>query len=100
MWDGEAGDLVATYPVSESNHQEWAHVAGVFTGKAWNLYIDGKLVDSTSDNADQMTCSDAYWAIGKSGNHEERYFHGYLDEVQFYLGALSDREVKALYLDR
>ncbi len=100
LWDGNSQDQLATYPVPDSNSEEWGHLVGVFTGAAWNLYFNGKLVDSTTDNADAMTCNSATWAIGRSGNFEKRYYHGYMDEVKFFSGAMSDRQVQQLYETR
>ena len=79
---------------------EWFHIAGVYTGTRWQVYVDGELgADEPAAQADigdfAFTIGDRYKGFA-TNNH---FFHGSLDDVRIYNRALSGSEISALSLE-
>jgi hypothetical protein len=80
---------------------ELTHVAGVYDGTNLNLYVNGRLVDTTASaqldyTAPQKLNIGSYWnnGIGGGGN----FFGGWIDDVRIYARALTALEIRQLYL--
>lgn len=93
---GPGGDHLAAAPIPADDLGKWVHLAGVYDGKAWRLYLQGKLAATRDDPLGSMPVADD-WAIGACGNGRERFFRGQLREVRIYDRALSADEVAELY---
>ncbi len=76
---------------------QWHHVAGVFTGAQFEIYLDGALGGSQSFTGLPVGNNRAV-VIGRSwgGGTPTRHFHGLIDEVEFFDRALSGTEVQAI----
>lgn len=75
----------------------WHHIAGVFTGTALQIYMDGVLHDSFASSAPVMNNTRAV-NIGATwgGGNFHRFFRGLIDEVGFFNRALSAQEIQDL----
>ena len=74
----------------------WIHLAATFDGATIRLYRNGVLTASTP-YAYTLPSSTNPFVIGSNVNtNSEQPFVGYLDDVMFYDGALSDTAVAAL----
>ena len=77
---------------------KWYHVAFVFDGKDFSLYLDGKLSMSVPQTlvpaANMMPLQMGAWASNPSGGY---YFDGLLDDVRIHSKALSAAEVESFY---
>jgi hypothetical protein len=74
----------------------WRHLAAVKEGDRLKLYVDGKLVATSSafDPADYDLSTDQPLKIGL-GAHD--HFNGRLSDLRLYSRALTEAEVSALY---
>lgn len=75
---------------------QWVHVAVTLQGDTGKLYVDGKLVASSSEitfNPKQLRVTEAY--LGKSRYQADPYLKGSLDQVKVYNSALTEKEIKA-----
>lgn len=73
----------------------WYHGVGTFDGTNLRIYLNGSLVQSsTQTNLDDTT---GLLRIGSQKNGFGRYFNGTIDEVRVYNRALNLSEVQALY---
>ncbi|MCD6528776.1 LamG domain-containing protein [Candidatus Bathyarchaeota archaeon] len=80
------------YPFSAG---EWIHVAGTREGNTLRLYINGELVKTTvNDGIADITGS----AVVRVSKGVWRAWFGIIDEVHVYNRALSEDEVRQLYL--
>lgn len=88
-WAGTMGQ-------TDVNDGVWHHVAGVYDGNEFRLYVDGKLDKSKSawGNGDKNN-SPVY--IGENSEVLGREWNGLIDDVRIYSYALSDAEIKDLY---
>lgn len=73
----------------------WTHIAGVYDGKSWNLFRNGKNIASNAFATPPTRVEDD-WAIGSAGNGSDRFFAGDIDEVRFYKRALGANELQQL----
>jgi WD40 repeat protein/tetratricopeptide (TPR) repeat protein len=91
-WAGVTGQ-------TDVNDGVWHHVAGVYDGNEFRLYVDGKLDISKSawGNGDKNN-SPVY--IGENSEVLGREWNGLIDDVRIYSYALSAEEIKGLYEDR
>lgn len=76
----------------------WHHVAGVFTGTQLEMYLDGGL-DNVTVFGGAPVGNDRDLAIGRSwgGGSPTRFFHGLIDEVEYFERALSEADVQAIF---
>ncbi|MBI2917817.1 MAG: protein kinase [Chloroflexi bacterium] len=77
-------------------YDQWRHVAVTFDGFAFRLYVDGTLVGGPNFGAFSSPQNAAPLLLGDSGSCGS--FIGLMDEVRFYNRALSEAEVKALFV--
>ena len=75
----------------------WHHIAGVFTGTAIQIYMDGVLHDSFASTAPVMGNTRAvniggWWG----GGGFQRFFRGLIDEAGFFNRALSAQEIQGI----
>lgn len=76
---------------------EWHHYAGVVSQDSVYLFLDGVMVDATSNNqtgnfstsVDQVEIGRHYHSIG----YDAGYFNGYIDDLRIWGGALSAQEI-------
>ena len=89
----EAGKCVS---YDEDLGAEWRHIAAVREKDQLKLYIDGRLVStSTSLDAERFDLSnDRPLLIGFG---QENYFNGSIRDVRLYKDALDIAQVKAIY---
>jgi len=78
----------------------WGHAAFTYDGSNMRLYFNGDLVKTQAQTVDPGSQSSFPTYIGSMGNGSGSVytFNGKLDEVRLYSRALSDSEVKQLYL--
>lgn len=75
----------------------WHHLAGVFTGGQWRIYVDGVLENSSLKAASSITpdlTTTATLSIGYYGNQLSQYFNGQIDEVRVWKTARSTAQVQ------
>ncbi|MBN1516745.1 LamG domain-containing protein, partial [Candidatus Sumerlaeota bacterium] len=75
---------------------KWTHVGAVWTGTAWQLYINGVLVKETSHaghhpvwGGSRMGIGTMNWSYG---------FHGKIDEVQFFGSLMTPEQMACIYV--
>ena len=75
----------------------WYNLVLVRTGNTLKLFINGQLKAETLIN-NSFDVNDAFTSsIGGGVYNSERFFHGKIDDVQIYKGALTAGQVQALY---
>jgi hypothetical protein len=77
---------------------QWHHLAGVFTGSAVELYLDGVLQGSLPESS-LPAGNTRPVEIGQAwgGGFPRRFFHGLIDEVSYYNRGLTAAEVESIY---
>lgn len=76
-------------------NNEWHHVAGTYDGVQLKVYVDGAVVGSNLHTG--VIASAAYDVnIGRDAQNTTRLYHGLIDEVRIYRGALSKSEIAKL----
>jgi len=78
----------------------WYHVALVRTTSIMSLYLNGKLIGSTTTNVEKtLGDPNEFLLVGKAYDQSTEYLNGFIDELRIYKNrALSEEEVKAHYL--
>ncbi len=84
------------------NDGQWHHVAGMYDGTKYTLYVDGTL-DASMDATGKINTGGSY--IGCIGAHYKknderdprRFFDGLIDDVRIYNKALSAGEVQQIF---
>ncbi len=74
------------------NDGEWHHIAGVYDGSKYYLYVDGDL-DASKDTSGTMSISSYPVFIGANAQQSGREFDGLIDDVRIYKRALMDTEI-------
>ena len=81
----------------------WYHIAITYQSGEQVIYVNG-VERGSSAFSDQLTLNNEPLNIGQDQNQEHgeesRYFHGFIDEVKIYKGALSSTEVNEVYNER
>ena len=72
---------------------EWYHLAGVFTGTHYQIYINGALDNSVADST-KLASGTGKLSIGRKGETAANYFNGLIDEVGIYPRAKTADEIK------
>lgn len=90
-----------TWPSAESKTAvktgAWTHIAGTYDSKAIKVYINGKLDGETANTEGLFTSDIPVWIGGYGPDAEfgdNRHFPGVIDEVRFWSGALSEKEIQ------
>jgi len=95
--------LIASSGVLEIG--EWQHAAATWDGTTMRLYLNGDEVGSTAKGGDAVaTDASVNASIGSQPSeaydtdisHISKYFHGFLDDVRLYDGALTQDEIQIL----
>ena len=73
----------------------WTHVAGVWTGSEWKVYLNGALNARRAHPGKEPEWTGMEMSIGAMGFGSCPFF-GSIDEVRLYGRALSDRDIRAL----
>jgi hypothetical protein len=82
--------------VSSVNDGQWHHIAGVYTGSALQIYIDGALDNSVATSGTISTNNYAM-EIGRNAEATGREFHGSIYGAMLYNGALDGASIQAIY---
>jgi len=93
--DGSSGRIGCSW-----SEGEWSMFTGVFNGTHMILYRNGVECSSyfTGTNTITLNPSDV-WNIGRNNyGGGQNYFNGSIDDVRIYNRALSEEEIRALYL--
>lgn len=93
-WDGN-NDYRASVLIPTGDLGSWVHLAGVYDGRMWRLYRNGREVNAQPFKIGAILVNDP-WSIGAHSLGGERFFHGTIDEVLIYNRALIAEEVKLL----
>lgn len=89
------GDCTVNLPVNWANH--WHHIAGVCTGNALYLYIDGVLTGTAVLDVTVNLSVNNKWTLGRNEEFpSERIFHGDIDRVKVFESALSANEILSI----
>jgi hypothetical protein len=95
---GDPSNFVGVSSTATVMDGEWHHVAGVFTGSEIQIYRDGAL-DGTFAHSAPPVNNTREVQIGRSwgGGNPTRFFHGLIDEVEYFDVALSAGDVEAMF---
>jgi Concanavalin A-like lectin/glucanases superfamily/Ricin-type beta-trefoil lectin domain-like len=91
-WDGQ--DYGVEVPMQSGDVYNWVYLTGVYDGTNWILYRNGKLLKSAPASKGAIPMA-ANWAIGATGQGNERFFRGEISEISIWNRALSETEIKA-----
>jgi len=81
--------------------EQWCHVVVVHkTGGGNKLYVDGKLVAEDTEGSPLPSTQNTDLIIGDSKAWEPWYFYGALDEIMIFDRALSESEIKTIYISQ
>ncbi len=87
------------YTQSSATAGDWTHLASVYDGSQWLLYVNGVLVDTTTSSQGAINVSGGRWTIGAPSGQSGRFFDGLIDDVRIYNRSLTAADVDALYVD-
>jgi serine/threonine protein kinase/tetratricopeptide (TPR) repeat protein len=92
-------ELADAYGTIDANDGKWHHVAFVYDGTKFYLYMDGKLDNEALWPASMATntTDEIHVLIGENSSEKGHYWNGLIDDLRIYSYALSEAEVKALY---
>ena len=93
--DGSNHPVAGTTPVAPN---VWAHVAAVYDGATWRLYLNGGLEATLAVGGTPRSDSLAHAAIGAaldSAGAPQGWFDGVVDEVRIWSVARTDAEINA-----
>ncbi len=96
----EAGIYRAYYSESTIPQDRWVHVAWVGNGQNFRIYINGEIdarhrIAPMTQNQDEVCIGRQAFMFESNGDLE---FKGFIDELRIYNRALSDDEIRDLYL--
>ena len=88
-----------TSPPTEIPLNEWMHVVGTYDGRRMKVYKNGELLGFMNKRGPiNVGAGIRTWIGGNPTGATDRPFAGKIDEVRIYKKALSEQEVKELYL--
>lgn len=90
----DAGSYCFCFAPTAAPMHKWVHLAAVWTGTTWMLYVNGEMVSSITSPGTTPPWTGMEMYIGSLGSGE--YFPGCIDEVLIYNRALSDEEIEGL----
>jgi hypothetical protein len=76
----------------------WHHVAGVYDGSEFLVYVDGKL-DASREASGPLATNRYPVCIGENFEQQGSCWNGWIDDVRIYGRALSAEEVARLHKD-
>jgi hypothetical protein len=92
--DGVFSAVTAPAPLTAGFH----HLAGIRSGNALNLYVDGVLVASTTTTITGVLSPNASLVLGQvSPAYNGEFFQGLADEVDLFNRALSPSEIQGIF---
>jgi hypothetical protein len=91
-WDGQ--DYRVSVEMPSGDQLNWVYLTGVYDGTNWILYRNGAFLKSAPASKGAIPVADN-WAIGATGQGNERFFQGEISEVSIWNRALSEIEIKA-----
>lgn len=91
---GQDQSLIAAEPLPSN---QWVHVAVTLQGDTGTLYVNGKVVASSTEitfNPKNLQVTEAY--LGKSRYTADPFYKGSMDNVKVYDKALTSTEIQRL----
>ncbi len=89
-----AGDILqGRIPIDDG---AWHHVAGVYDGSDFYLYIDGKLDHSQTAIGPIPVNDQPVWIGSNSESQYKNFTKGQIDDIRIYRTALTQEDIKAL----
>jgi len=77
---------------------QWHHLAGVWTGTAIQIYQDAVLKDTLAFSTLPVNNTrDVHIGMSWGGGTPNRFFHGMVDEAEYFNRALTAAEIQAIY---
>jgi plastocyanin len=94
---GSLSDFHGVCTTTSILDNQWHHLAGVFTGSEFQIYLDGALNNTFTFNVPIVNNTrpveiGAAWG----GGTPVRFFHGLIDEVEYLNRALTQTEIQAI----
>ena len=86
-------DVVGTFSVNDG---QWHHLAGVYDGGEFRLYIDG-VSNAVIAAPYAIDGSELFAAIGRAPDYRNRSFDGSVDEVAIFASALTAGQIREIY---
>ncbi len=93
---GKYTEISAAYDPKKLADGNWHHVAGTFDGQHLRLYIDGAKVSEREEPGQLAPGRPTPGSIGAYNGRNEP-FHGGIDDMRVYSGALADRQISQLF---
>ena len=95
---GNTSDFHGVCTIVSVLDNQWHHLAGIFTGAEFRIYLDGALNNTLTFNTPIANNTRAV-NIGASwgGGSPTRFFHGLIDEAEYFNRALTDSEVLGIF---
>jgi hypothetical protein len=90
---GTSGNYL--YCVTPVNDEKWHHIAAVYDGANFVIYVDGKR-EVSEPSTGNITVSTYNVYIGDNSGATGRYWNGLIDDLRIYNRAFSEAEVKSL----
>ncbi|HWR94278.1 MAG TPA: LamG-like jellyroll fold domain-containing protein, partial [Flavobacterium sp.] len=84
-----------TYNAEALHVSQWTHVGAIYGNGELKLYINGKIVNSTSLSG-AIIDDGSLLTIGKNPTSNSNYFKGKIDEVRVFNIALSDEQLQRM----
>lgn len=77
---------------------QWYHVAATYnaTTRAMDIYLDGSLIATATQQKGFTTATTSTFAIGACGTGDDEFFSGLIDDVRVFKVALSEDDVLTL----
>jgi len=86
------GSLIGNINVNDG---QWHHVAGVYDGTRIYLYIDG-VQDVNTPTSGSINMNNYKVMIGENAENTDRYWNGWIDDVQIYNRGLNIIEINII----
>ncbi len=77
---------------------KWHHIAGVYDGQSVRLFVDGEKMGSAQASG-RIRTNHHRVLIGGNSEYPGREWKGLIDDVRIYNYALSEDDIKTLYLE-
>ena len=97
---GDPANFVVVLTQTSVLDDQWHYLTGVYNGSQLEIYVDGVLQNTTAFSGTPAN-NIREVEIGRSWNSlagtPSRFFHGLIDEVEFFNRALSASEIQAIF---